>query len=112
MRGHFGKPAEVAGTSREFGAGVYRVSHCGHPTALWPWAVAAPNGALLVSWNGRAFPTKAAALAAVGLLLSGKFVARRLYGESQWRLGLVARAGGGMDGPGSWQLCQETAGRS
>lgn len=108
--GHFGKPTALFGASAEFGAGAFVVSHCGHPTALWPWSITAPNGALLVSWNGRAFRSKAEALGGLALFLSGEFVARRVYGESQVRLG-IGRGSLNLDGPASFELCKAAARR-
>ncbi len=107
-RANFGKTLDIEGSS-EFGQGAYRVSHCGHPTALWPWAIEAPDGSLLVSWTGRAFQTKAAAMAACSLFLSGEFVAQRCFAETQVRLGILERGhlpGRVMDCPLSWKRCQ------
>jgi hypothetical protein len=33
----------------------YRIEHCGHPTALWPYALYGPDGALILAPNGRAW---------------------------------------------------------
>jgi hypothetical protein len=53
---------EGAGISRQFwyrtepGHPGWRVQHCGHPTALYPWAVVDPEGALHVNpYTSRAF---------------------------------------------------------
>lgn len=38
------------------------IEHCGHPTALWPWAIYDPEGrGPIVSHNGRGFRTLDAA---------------------------------------------------
>jgi len=33
----------------------YFIEHCGHPTALWPYALYAPDGEMVLAPNGRAF---------------------------------------------------------
>jgi hypothetical protein len=53
------------------GPGGYWVQHCGHPTALWPYALYSPDGRLVLAPNGRAWRT---------LGLAAGEVARRLGG--------------------------------
>jgi hypothetical protein len=43
----------------------YRVRHCGHPTALWPYYGQTPRTDLLTAPNGRGFQTLNQAQAAV-----------------------------------------------
>jgi len=43
----------------------WRIEHCGHPTALWPYALYTPAGQLITAANGRAFRTSALAAAEV-----------------------------------------------
>ena len=51
------------------GKGTYRsdtgwtIEHCGHPTALWPYALFNPAGEMILAVNGRAHQTVAAAKA-------------------------------------------------
>jgi hypothetical protein len=33
----------------------YLIEHCGHPTALWPYALYGPDGAMILAPNGRAW---------------------------------------------------------
>lgn len=33
----------------------YRIEHCGHPTALWPYALYGPDGQMILAPNGRAW---------------------------------------------------------
>lgn len=47
----------------------YVIQHCGHPTALWPYALYGPDDRLILAGNGRAFQNLQAA---------GAEVARRL----------------------------------
>lgn len=35
----------------------YLIQHCGHPTALWPYALYGPDGAMILAPNGRAWRT-------------------------------------------------------
>jgi hypothetical protein len=35
----------------------YTIEHCGHPTALWPYALYGPDGAMILAPNGRAWRT-------------------------------------------------------
>lgn len=41
------------------------VTHCGHPTALWPYYGVSPNGTMLLAPNGRGFRHLREAKAAV-----------------------------------------------
>ena len=43
----------------------WRLEHCGHPTALWPLALYAPDGLMHVAFNGRAWPSLSDAVAYV-----------------------------------------------
>lgn len=43
----------------------YTIQHCGHPTALWPYALYAPDGEMILAPNGRAFRTVVLAAAEV-----------------------------------------------
>lgn len=53
-------------------ASGWRVRHCGHPTALWPYYLIPPDGMLSVmSHNGRGFTSGAIGRAAVESILSG-----------------------------------------
>lgn len=50
----------------------YRIEHCGHPTALWPYALYGPDRKLILAANGRAFQNlKLAAVAVDKLLMAG-----------------------------------------
>jgi hypothetical protein len=40
-----------------FSAADYRVRHCGHPTALWPYYGETPDGRMILAPSGRGFPT-------------------------------------------------------
>lgn len=42
----------------------YSVSHCGHPTAIWPYHGTRPDGSMILSPNGRGFQFLADAKAA------------------------------------------------
>jgi hypothetical protein len=33
----------------------YWIEHCGHPTALWPYALYGPDGYMILAPNGRAW---------------------------------------------------------
>lgn len=33
----------------------YTIQHCGHPTALWPYALYGPDGLMILAPNGRAW---------------------------------------------------------
>lgn len=35
----------------------WRLEHCGHPTALWPWALYDPRGEMILQPSGRAWNT-------------------------------------------------------
>jgi len=50
----------------------WRAAHCGHPTALTPWALYDPTGALVLNGNGRAFPDLASVAAFVEDLGAGR----------------------------------------
>ena len=41
------------------------IEHCGHPTALWPYAAYSPDGIMLLEPSGRDFQTVKRAKAAV-----------------------------------------------
>lgn len=49
----------------------YTVAHCGHPTALWPYQLWAPDGAHILAPNGRAWRTLADISAYVDVKLWG-----------------------------------------
>jgi len=49
----------------------YTVQHCGHPTALYPWAIIRPDGSLVAAPNGMAFQYKLDAIGAVDALQAG-----------------------------------------
>jgi hypothetical protein len=55
----------------------YEVTHCGHPTANWPWYVASPAdpGLCLVADHGHAFRLLSEAMDAVEGLAAGRLVA-------------------------------------
>jgi hypothetical protein len=70
----------------------WRVSHCGHPTALWPWAVYSPEGRLVTCGDeehlGVAFRTLQMAKDFIEMRASGvhhseaaKTVRERKYGR-------------------------------
>lgn len=49
------------------------IQHCGHPTALWPYALMPPDGGPgVVAFNGRGFKTLRAARAVVHGIVSGR----------------------------------------
>jgi hypothetical protein len=50
----------------------YVIEHCGHPTALWPYALYGPGGELIVAPNGMAWQKSIIAAIAVGHLLAGE----------------------------------------
>ena len=51
----------------------WRVHHCAHPTAMWPYAIHDGNGNLIhIAPNGRAFRLLIQAMRAVEELASGK----------------------------------------
>lgn len=53
-------------------ASNWRIQHCGHPTALWPYYLISPDGLHpIVSHNGRGFRNLAASKAAVESILCG-----------------------------------------
>jgi len=56
------------------------IQHCGHPTALWPWALYI-DGEMVVSPNGRAWQRKEDALNAAKLIAEGKVAVNRRLGE-------------------------------
>ncbi len=47
------------------------VEHCGHPTALWPWALYGPDGYMVLAPNGRAWRTLADVAAYVARQVGG-----------------------------------------
>ena len=49
----------------------YAIQHCGHPTALWPYALYGPGHRLILAPNGRAWQKLSLAAAAVAGLLKG-----------------------------------------
>jgi hypothetical protein len=48
VRGGCGGLWELTGT-------YYSVHHCGHPTAIWPYTVQAPDGRMIIAPNGKGF---------------------------------------------------------
>lgn len=48
----------------------YHIAHCGHPTALWPYALYGPDNRMILAPNGRAWRTLADAGAEVARLTS------------------------------------------
>lgn len=51
----------------------YNVEHCGHPTALWPYALYGPDDQMILAPNGRAWQK---------LVYIALEVERRLKGEA------------------------------
>lgn len=49
----------------------WRIEHCGHPTAIWPWAIYSPAGELYVHPCGYAFKRLDEAMAAVRMFVGG-----------------------------------------
>jgi hypothetical protein len=49
----------------------YVIQQCGHPTALWPYALYGPDGYMILAPNGRAFQNLVAASVHVERLLRG-----------------------------------------
>lgn len=43
-------------------ASGWTIQHCGHPTALWPYALYRPDGRMILAPSGRAWPTVASAV--------------------------------------------------
>lgn len=43
-------------TARWHHASGWRLAHCGHPTALWPWALFAPDGKMHLTGGRRGNP--------------------------------------------------------
>lgn len=58
-------------SARYEGPGGFWIEHCGHPTALWPWALYNRQGELLVGRNGRAFWRLELAAAEASRILAG-----------------------------------------
>jgi hypothetical protein len=56
---------KVHGTRWDYRVAGYRVRHCGHPTALWPYSGETPEGRMILAPTGRGFSTLNAAQAAV-----------------------------------------------
>lgn len=56
----------------------YAIEHCGHPTALWPYALYGPDGKMILAPNGRAWQK---------LEYAGAEVAARLAARPSWRGG-------------------------
>lgn len=54
-----------------FELGRCRVEHCGHPTAIWPYALFV-DGAIVAAPNGKAFTCKAFAVAAAEAIEAGR----------------------------------------
>jgi hypothetical protein len=48
------------------------VMHCGHPTALWPYAILRPAGPAVIGPNGRGFQFLRDARAAAELIARGE----------------------------------------
>jgi hypothetical protein len=75
---------KIASGGRGSKVGVYKheqsgwtVSHCGHPTANWPYYLTAPKehelaGLCIVSFNGKGFRLLVAAQTAVELVHAGQ----------------------------------------
>lgn len=55
--------------------GNYTISHCGHPTALWPYYLTDTQGRMILAPNGQGFQTLASASAAAELLDAGELCA-------------------------------------
>lgn len=49
----------------------YLIQHCGHPTALWPYALYTPDDYMVIAPNGRAWQNLQAAAIEVDRLLAG-----------------------------------------
>jgi hypothetical protein len=71
-------PAHVFGRSYQHIAG-WKISHCGHPTALWPYILQDPSGKMILTGAagplrradyGVAWPSVAAAVDYVASLMS------------------------------------------
>jgi hypothetical protein len=52
-------------SARWTGPGGWRLEHCGHPTANWPWALYDAEGVMHVGFNQRAWPNLEDAVAYV-----------------------------------------------
>lgn len=68
-------PLEKKGRAERRPSG-WRLEHCGHPTAHWPYYLKAPaghelEGCTIVSFNGLGFQTKRAASAVLDDIESG-----------------------------------------
>lgn len=65
----------------------WRVRHCGHPTANWPWWIEAPDGRAFASPNGRGFSRRLEAMRLAELGAPGCYTIHnnpktgRLYSE-------------------------------
>jgi hypothetical protein len=57
--------------ARYVGPAGYVIENCGHPTALWPYALIEPGGRLLVAANGYAFRNLELAAAEVARIQRG-----------------------------------------
>lgn len=54
----------------EHAASLWRLVHCGHPTAIWPWELYSPDGTLTLMPNGRAWPRLRPAVEHVATVLA------------------------------------------
>lgn len=68
----------------------WRVSHCGHPTALWPYTLHDPAGRCIVAHSGRGFTHKYAAMMAVKFIDLGGIIivddpTRPGLGRCEWQ---------------------------
>lgn len=57
----------------------WQVIHCGHPTAVWPFSLSAPDaspfaGLVVVSFNGLGFDTLGSAVDVVERIVAGELV--------------------------------------
>ena len=64
---------KLAGSWRHQRSG-WRVRHCGHPTAIWPYHAEDERGRLVVHASGRGFRNLAQALGAVEQFHAGQVV--------------------------------------
>lgn len=89
------------------------VTHCGHPTALWPWCLLI-DGKLVLQPNGTAWRLKREAEAAGRLIVSGQLATHRIRQKSKTmkRSQLMTVAGKGSrrheDISQTWQMIQST----
>jgi len=60
---------------------LVQVTHCGHPTALWPWMLTI-DGRPVLQPNGTAWQYKREAMRAGALIASGKLDVHRIRQKS------------------------------